>query len=145
MAHRINGTIAPGTDILSEILRGRDPAVVANAEAYLSTLGKFTLSVITVAEMVDGFRRQHRDTEIAKLLEKLQTEEHEILPLDLANAKLAGSISGDLSNAGRTIGRADPFIAAIAIQTGLPLGTGNTNHFERIQVLGYPLRLDNWR
>ena len=94
MAHRINGTIAPGTDILSEILRGRDPAVVANAEADLSTLGKFTLSVITVAEMVDGFRRQHRDTEIAKLLEKLQTEGHEILPLNLASANWLARFPG---------------------------------------------------
>jgi tRNA(fMet)-specific endonuclease VapC len=133
------------TDILSGILRGRDPAVVAKAEAYLSALGKFTLSVITVAEIVDGFRRQRRDAECAKLLERLQTEGHEILPLDLESAKLAGSILGDLSSVGRPIGRADPFIAAIAIQAGIPLVTGNINHFDRIQALGYPLRLDNWR
>ena len=36
-------------------------------------------------------------------------------------------------------------IAAVAIQNDLTLITGNTAHYERIQQLGYRLRLDNWR
>ena len=40
---------------------------------------------------------------------------------------------------------ADPLIAAIALQAQLPLVTGNTKHFARIQDLGYPLQLANWR
>jgi tRNA(fMet)-specific endonuclease VapC len=67
------------------------------------------------------------------------------LNLESRAATLAGSIAGDLKRTGEPIGRADPFIAAIAVQAGLPLVTGNTSHFERIQALGYPLQLDNWR
>jgi tRNA(fMet)-specific endonuclease VapC len=133
------------TDTFSEILRGRSPKVIANAESYLSAIGRFTLSVFAVAEMIDGFRRQQSEASIAKLLSTLEAESHEVLPLDLGGAKLAGEIAGDLHRSGQPIGRADPFIAAIAIQAGLPLVTGNTKHFERIQALGYPLRLDNWR
>ncbi len=36
-------------------------------------------------------------------------------------------------------------IAAIAIGHGLELATGNTAHFQRVQQLGYPLTLVNWR
>ncbi len=36
-------------------------------------------------------------------------------------------------------------IAAIAIQNNLTLTTGNTTHYQRIQSLGYALRLENWR
>ena len=36
-------------------------------------------------------------------------------------------------------------IAAIAIINGLELVTGNTAHYQRIQQLGYPLTLANWR
>jgi tRNA(fMet)-specific endonuclease VapC len=36
-------------------------------------------------------------------------------------------------------------IAATALTLGLELVTANTTHFQRIQVLGYPLTLANWR
>jgi tRNA(fMet)-specific endonuclease VapC len=34
-------------------------------------------------------------------------------------------------------------IAAIALNYGLELVTGNTSHFQRVQQLGYPLSLAN--
>jgi len=48
--------------------------------------------------------------------------------LDVAAAELAGRITGDLDRIGQPIGRADPMIAAIAIDQGLELATGNTAH-----------------
>ena len=36
-------------------------------------------------------------------------------------------------------------IAAIALEHGLELVTGNTAHFQRVQQLGYPLILANWQ
>jgi tRNA(fMet)-specific endonuclease VapC len=133
------------TDVFSEILRAHDSSIVQNAEAYLSVIGRFTISVITIAELVDGFRRQQRETHIERLLQKLLAENHEVLPLDLDAALIAGRIFGELHRTGQPIGRADPFIAAIAIDNAIPLITGNTKHFERIQALGYDLRLENWR
>jgi len=36
-------------------------------------------------------------------------------------------------------------IAAIALQTGFELVTANTSHYQRIQQVGHPLVLVNWR
>ena len=60
-------------------------------------------------------------------------------------AELAGRIAGELERIGQPIGTADPMIAAIALHHGLELVTGNTAHFQRIQQIGYPLTLANWR
>jgi len=64
---------------------------------------------------------------------------------DQAAAELAGRIAGDLDRTGQPIGRADPMIAAIALEKGLDLVTGNTAHYQRIQQLVYSLTLVNWR
>ena len=64
---------------------------------------------------------------------------------DQPAAELAGRIAGDLDRIGQPIGRADPMIAAIALTHGLELVTGNTAHYQRVQQLGYPLTLVNWR
>ena len=133
------------TDTFSEVLRGRDVAIRGKANAYFSVFGRFTFSVTTVTELIEGLRRQGRDDRIASLLEKLESERHEVIPIDLEAAKIAGHIFGDLNRTGQPIGRSDPFIAAIAIREAVQLVTGNTKHFERIQSLGYPRRLENWR
>lgn len=69
----------------------------------------------------------------------------EILPLRSVEADLAGEITSSLAATGDTIGVIDPLIAAVAVVNKLTLVTGNTQHFQRIVTLGYPLRLDNWR
>jgi len=69
----------------------------------------------------------------------------EVLSFDRAAGQLAGEIAGDLERTGQPIGTADPMIAAIALQHSLELVTGNIAHFQRIQQLGYPLTLANWR
>lgn len=66
-------------------------------------------------------------------------------PLDVESAEVAGRIYADLERTGKTIGRADPMIAGIAVSNALVLVTGNRDHYERIQSLGYPLQLENWR
>ncbi len=120
------------TDTFSEILKGWHAAINQKADAYLSVFGCFTLSVTSVTELIDGFRRKQRDVS------------HDVLVLDLEAAKLAGYIFGDLHRIGKPIGRSDPYIAAIALREGIPLVTGNLEHFERIRSLGYSLQLDNW-
>jgi tRNA(fMet)-specific endonuclease VapC len=133
------------TDMFSKVMRGRNQAIRARADAYLDVLGHLTLSVITVSEIVDGFRRQLRGDRIAEFMAEIDAGKHEIIALDLVTAVTAGRILGDLHRAGQPIGNADPFIAACAITHNLPLITGNVGHYERVQSLGYPLRLENWR
>jgi tRNA(fMet)-specific endonuclease VapC len=131
------------TDIFSEILKGIDPHVVANATAYRALFGRYTITVITVMEVVKGLHKLRREERIQHFLAGLSTEE--VLTLDERSSELAGRIYADLERTGQPIGRADPMIAAITIQDGLTLVTGNLAHYRRIQALGYGLKLDNWR
>jgi tRNA(fMet)-specific endonuclease VapC len=139
-------------DIYSEILRVVNTTVVANARSYPQTHGVFTLSVITVMEMVKGFQQVQRPQRIIDLLAYVAAEDllayvaaEDVLDFRQPAAELAGRIWGDLERTGQPIGLADPMIAAIALTHGLELATGNVAHYQRIQQLGYPLVLVNWR
>jgi predicted nucleic acid-binding protein len=131
------------TDIFSEVLKRIDPSVAARAAAYLAAFGRYTVSLLSVVEIVTGLQRRQREPRIQQFLAGLSAVE--LLTLDLPAAELAGRVHGDLIRTGQTIGRVDPLIAAIALRHDLVLVTGNQNHYLRIQALGYALKLDNWR
>jgi tRNA(fMet)-specific endonuclease VapC len=131
------------TDIFSEIMKRIDQRVIVKAVAYRTAFGRYTISVITVMEIVKGFHKLQREDRIEQFLAGLPTVE--VLTLDLRSAELAGRIYADLERTGQPIGRADPMIAAVALRHGLTLVTGNVAHYQRIQALDYNLKLDNWR
>jgi tRNA(fMet)-specific endonuclease VapC len=131
------------TDTLSELTKGKNANVAAKAAAYHAAVGRFTLSVFSVLEVVKGYHRMGRPDRIARFLAGIAGDE--VLTLGVSTAELAGRIFADLELAGRPIGRIDPMIAAIAIEHGLTLVTGNTAHYRYIQQAGYPLKLDDWR
>jgi tRNA(fMet)-specific endonuclease VapC len=131
------------TDTFSEIGKGRTPAITAKAKTYRKVFGYYSFSAVTVLEIVRGYQKAQDFQRLHAFLASITSEE--IFPLDTSAAELAGRITGDLDRVGQPIGRADPMIAAIAIDQGLELVTGNTAHYQRIQQLGYPLTLVNWR
>jgi tRNA(fMet)-specific endonuclease VapC len=131
------------TDIFSEILKGRDLQVKLRATAYRAAVEVYTISTITVMEIVKGLHKVQREERVQQFLGSLPGLD--VLTLDVESAVLAGRIYADLERKGQPIGRADPLIAAIALRHGLVLVSGNTAHYARIQALGYALRLDNWR
>jgi predicted nucleic acid-binding protein len=131
------------TDIDSEILQAIAPKVAANATASRLTHGILTISVITVMEVIQGLQRVGGSSRIQVFRNAIAPEA--VLSFDQAAADLTGQIAGDLDRVGRPIGRCDPMIAAVAITHGLELVTGNTTHYQRLQQLGYPLTLANWR
>lgn len=131
------------TDIFSEILKGVNRTVITRVVAYRAIWGRYTISTITVMEIVKGLHKIRREDEIQRFLGGLSTVE--LLTLDLQSAELAGRIYADLERTGQPIGRADPMIAAIALQHGLTLVTGNLSHYRRIESLGYKIKLENWR
>jgi tRNA(fMet)-specific endonuclease VapC len=94
-------------------------------------------------EIVQGYQQKQAARQLQAFVTALPSQE--VLPFDEADAKLAGHIAGELERTGQPIGTADSMIAAIAIEYGLELVTGNTAHFQRVQQLGYPLTLVNWR
>ena len=131
------------TDMYSEVLRAVNPTITRNATTYRRSHGVFSLSAVTVAEIVRGFQRVQSIRRLNEFTTAIGFEE--IIPLDQPAAELAGRIAGDLERTGQTIGFADPMIAAVAISNGFQLITGNTSHFKRISQLGYGLNLVNWR
>ena len=131
------------TDIWSEILKAKNPTVAERARLYHAELGRYTISVITVMEVVYGYSRVGRDDRIRQFLALLARAE--VLWLDPTVAELAGRIRSDLEHLGNKLMFEDTLIAATALRYGLPLATGNTRHFVKIQEAGYPLVLENWR
>ena len=131
------------TDILSEIGKAKDATVAANAKTYRRSFGHYTFSTVTVMEIVSGFQKMQATGRLNVFLATLP--HMEIVPFTEAAAELAGRIGGDLKRIGHPIGVADTMIAAIAIENGLELVTGNTSDFQRVQQLGYSLTMVNWR
>jgi tRNA(fMet)-specific endonuclease VapC len=131
------------TDIFSEILKGINQRVAIRASTYRNALGHYTISTITVLEIVKGWHKRQREDKIQELF--IEIAAAEVLTLQLSDAELAGRIYADLERTGQPIGLADSIISAIAIQNNLTLITGNLPHYQRIQTLGYNLKLDNWR
>jgi predicted nucleic acid-binding protein len=131
------------TDTYSEVLKAVNTTVAGNAATHRRHHGIYTLSAITVMEDVQGYQRVQNTRRLQAFLSSIASEE--VLPFDPTAAELAGRIAGDLERIGQPIGRADPMIAAIALAHGLKLATGNTSHYQRVQLLGYPLTPVNWR
>ena len=131
------------TDIFSEIIKGVDQTVAANASAYRTAFNRYTISAVTFMEVIRGYQQKQASHQLQTFLTGIVTEE--VIPFDHPAAEVAGKIAGELKRVGRPIGVSDPMIAAIAITHGLDLVTGNTMHFQQVQQLGYPLTLVNWR
>ena len=131
------------TDTLSEIGKGKHAGIAAKAKAYRRAFGFYSFSTVSVLEIVRGYQKAQQFQRMHAFMAGIVHEE--VFPLDVSAAELAGRITGDLDRTGQPIGRADPMIAATAITHGLELVTGNTAHYQRVQQLGYPLILANWR
>jgi predicted nucleic acid-binding protein len=131
------------TDILSELLKGKNETVRQRAATYQAQVGRFAISTITVMEVVKGLHRVGREPAIAQFLSGIATLD--VVVVDTAVATLAGRIYGDLERAGRPIGRADPLIAASALVHDCDLITGNVAHYEAVRIAGHSLVIENWR
>jgi len=95
------------TDIWLDIVKGVHPRVRERAEVYWNTFGQFTLSAITVAEVVRGLAKRQQVEALAQW--RAQMEGLEILPIDWAVGDLAGELYARLDggHAHRTLGSAD--------------------------------------
>jgi len=131
------------TDILSYVFDGRYPEVDAQARQYLRVFRYFSISAVTVSEVMEGLESEGNYSGIAVFRKRL--ESLEIFPVETEEAVIAGQILGILDRNNQSIGDLDPFIAATAIVNQRPLITNNQKHYQRIVDLGFTLTLDNWR
>jgi tRNA(fMet)-specific endonuclease VapC len=119
------------TDIFSEIIKGVNQTVAAHAKTYRRAFGHYTVSAVTVMEIVQGYQQKQATRQLQAFLSALPSQE--VLSFDEVDAELAGRIAGELERTGQPIGTADSIIATVAVHHGLELVTGNTAHFQRIQ------------
>lgn len=105
--------------------------VTRRALAYADTQNRFSLSVITVVELMRGY---HREIDPAKAVEFRKTgpQHFELLDVNPAIAFTASEIIAKLEDRRQTIGFPDSVIAATAIEHDLILATSNERHFRRV-------------
>jgi tRNA(fMet)-specific endonuclease VapC len=127
------------TDILLDIMKGRDPELVRRAGEYLKDYPSFTISIITRYEVLRGLKVRAAVQQLLMFEEWCQS--NMVLGLTDDIIVRASEIYGDLHRVGRLISDADILIAATALAHGLELITANGEHFQRIAGL----QMENWR
>ena len=131
------------TDILSEYLKGHDRNVARHASEYAHARGRFTITSVTVHEIVFGLEVKNAAAQLQKALAWLNQNE-EITPT-ASDYLDAAKIKANARKQGSTVELADCLIAAVAVRLGIPLVSGNMEDFQAIQKTGIALEIQNWR
>jgi tRNA(fMet)-specific endonuclease VapC len=127
------------TDLLSEVLKGKDAQVLVNARQYLSEHQRLAFSDITLYEIVRGMRDTRAVRQLASFLKTVETSN--VLPVGRQVLLRAADLWSDARHGGHPKGDADLIVAATALEADRVLVTGNTTHFSWIEGL----RLADWR
>ncbi len=131
------------TDIVSEILKDRDPHVRRRKDEYLTEFGVLSTTSLTVLEVLSGLHKRNANSLLAHA--SLFFQIHSEITPSQQDYRFAARIIGDLQKSGTPIGIVDPLIAACAFNRGCSVATGNVRHYEFIRRLGYGLVIENWR
>ncbi len=127
------------TDILSELLKQKNPNVVQKAAAYLAQHGQFAFSALTRYDVSRGLLEKQATAQLRKFTVFCQQS------LVLAVSDGVFDQAADLwvlaGRQGRPRSDADMLIAATALEYGRVLVTGNTSYFSWLPGL----RLEDWR
>lgn len=135
----MNGAPLLDTNVLSEIMRGRDASIQNNARAYLAQYGEFRFSILTRYEILRGLEAKQASAQIARF--QAQCRKSDILALTDEIVARAAAIYGELYRQGQLINDADILIAATAVVHKLVLVTENEKHMNRIPNL----QLASWK
>ncbi len=127
------------SDILSELLKQRNAAVNANAEAYLKVHGAFSFSMFTYYEITRGCREKNSASLIARF--KVFCDASNIYPITQDIFERAADLWVEARRNGLPHSDSDLLIAATAMENSLALITGNVAHFSWIAGL----KVLNWR
>jgi hypothetical protein len=103
--------------------------------------GELRISSVTIAEIADGIARCRREGAVRKadrLEAWLDTLLHlhagRVLPMDVAVARIVGTLRDLARASGHTAALADLVVAATARHHGLTVVTGNVRHFAPLGV-----------
>jgi tRNA(fMet)-specific endonuclease VapC len=127
------------SDILSEILKGKNQQVLDAANRYLTQHPQFAFSAITLYEITRGFRATRAVRGLTKFLKLV--DDSDVLPVSIPVLRRAADLWADAYRGGHPRGDADLIIAATALESKRVLATGNTAHFTWIPGL----TVTDWR
>jgi tRNA(fMet)-specific endonuclease VapC len=122
------------TDVMSRVVRADPPRRLIDRLAKVPRALQYTSS-INAAEVYYGAARTGRRDAIIRAFEDLVLSRLTVLPFDLESAQVYGRIKAVLESRGQPRSEPDLRIAAIALQHGLTLVTGNARHFKGIPGL----------
>lgn len=129
------------TDVLSAGAPSKAQPIPELIEWMDRNSDRLYISVVTIAEIEDGIAKTGREgatRKAALLREWLETLVHlyspRILPLDLAAARIAGSLSDRARGRGHVAAFGDLAIAAIATNHHLTILTRNLKHYVPLGV-----------
>jgi tRNA(fMet)-specific endonuclease VapC len=127
------------TDILSELLKTKNPVVARKAADYLAEHRQFAISAITRYEVMRGLK----DKNAQRQLDKFDVFCRNAVVYAITNAVLdrASDLWVEARKGGYPGRDPDLIIAATALEHGRVLVTGNTDHFSWIPGL----IVENWR
>ncbi|HEY8476786.1 MAG TPA: PIN domain-containing protein [Chloroflexota bacterium] len=96
---------------------------------------------MTLGELIYGAHRlRERTTILIQRLSEVLLPNLPVLPFDASAARCYGEIRAELERQGTPLGDGDLRIAAIALDRGLTVVTGNIRHFRRVPNL----TVENW-
>jgi tRNA(fMet)-specific endonuclease VapC len=131
------------TDILSEYLKGHNPIVAERASRYTEEHHTFSLTSITVYEIVYGLELKGASQQLKRVMAWLRR--NDIVTPSADDYVSAATIRATAEKQGTVLELPDCLIGAVAVRLGYTLVTGNTDDFQAIQKTGVDLTLDNWR
>ena len=127
------------SDILSEVLKGKDPQVAKHARQYLSQHAQLSFSSISYYELLRGIKAKQATRQLSAFQQV--TSHADIVGVTIPILDRAAELWAVANASGHPRGDADLIIAATALEVGRVLVTGNTQHFSWIPGL----RIEDWR
>jgi tRNA(fMet)-specific endonuclease VapC len=115
------------TDILSEVIKLRDPVVVQHAIDYTRQVGPLSFSAVTRYEVVRGYKHKRAAKQLARFV--VFCQQARILTVTDAIWDRASDLWAYARTYGHPHKDADLLIAATALDEGLDLATGNIGDF----------------
>jgi len=127
------------TDMLSELLKQRNPQVTGRAVEYLQRHRQFAFSVFTRFEIARGFKEKGATMQLTRFSEFCRHSL--VLPVTDAVFDRAADLWAMARQSGLPHSDADLIIASTALESSRVLVTGNTAHY--LWIPG--LTLNDWR
>jgi tRNA(fMet)-specific endonuclease VapC len=132
-------TLSLDTDILVELVNGKNPVVRERYDAAMLSGQPIAISAIVMHELMFGALISARPEHHVALVRSFAVE-HEVVDWTHADVLAAARMRADLELIGQRIGSYDALLAGHALNRGWTLVTGNTREFGRVRDLD----LENW-